>query len=442
VQSQDEDIRALERAVSATPTDGQARVRLAHALGRKGRRDDAIKSLGLASFPDAGFLEARALADEFWAVELSALELATMITLPAREFLLPGPVVDRTGRFVAFTAWREADTSVFHLHDTLTGKDVSVPWSWRGGRPSSPPSCLSDHRGPVFAFTDRAFYASNWVGTILEVDLGDANLEAVKTPLPEVGIDSLSPEGDLFFARGRLPHDRGSQSGIYEWPSGRAVITRECVPGWGFDAVSWSERSLITSMPAGNDGLQIFQLTGFDGLERALLGPNHALESLGAGLLIARRQELAVHDLRSDKEIEVVPRSSLRGLPNEVRWASLSSDERTLGLSFRDEPRCLTLDRTKGCLVGDEDVRSWFMKPEDNQTPGGWHPHTAALFVRAEGGREALVQLPGKRLLELPTEGRAGQWSGDGHTLLVDSVRSPGRLEVWRTPTGRARLSR
>ncbi len=433
VQSQDEDIRALERAVSETPTDGQARVRLAHALGRKGRRDDAIRALDLASFPDDGFLGARALADELWRAELSALELAKVITLRAGESLLAEPVVDRTGRFVAFLAW-DPNASALRLHDTVTGRELDIPW-----RPD-PSHGFEGRNGhdALLVFTNRAFYAVNEAGTVLEVSCTGANLEEVRTPLPDSRIASFSPEGNLVFDRGP-----GSISGVSSWPSRRPVITREQLPGWGFDAVSWSEQLLTTAMPAGNEGLQIFQLTGFDGMERALLGPHRTLESLGAGLMIARQRELSIHDLRSGLEIEIAPRSWFgEGPPHDVEWTpSLSSDERTLRLSVRRVPRCITLDRANGRLLGDEYVRSWFAKSGDNELPARWHPHTAALFVRPAGGREALVQLPGAPLLELAEKDHAGPWSGDGHTLVVESELAADRIELWRTPTGRARFN-
>ncbi len=444
VPSQDEDIRALERAVSETPTDGQARVRLAHALGRKGRRDDAIRALDLASFPDDGFLEARALADELWRAELSALELAKVITLPAGESVIPGPVLDPTGRFVAFLASREPDVRTLRFCDTLTERELDVPWGWHEGVQEAPdPFNESEWRGPIplLVFTDRAFFAVNEVGTVLEVSWGGANLETVNTRPPGFMIDEFSPEGDLVLARGP-----GSTRGVHLWPSRRPVITRERIPGWAFDGVCWSEQLLITAMPAGNDGLQIFQLTGFDGMERALLGPNRTLESLGAGMMMAweHERELSVHDLRSGREIEIAPRSWFRDSPpRDVGWPpSLASDERTLRLTVRNVPRCVTLDRAKGCLTGNEDIRSWFMTPGRTQMPPSWHPHTAALFVGPLGEKDVLVQLPAERIFEIPAEKHAGRWSGDGHTVVVTApTRRANRIELWRTPTGRARFS-
>lgn len=98
----DRAIRLLERGVAAAPGDGPARLELAHALGRAGRRREAISRLDLASMPDESFDEGKRLGDELWRLELERLTRVQLVRVPLDHSV----VVEPSGRLAA---WEDRD---------------------------------------------------------------------------------------------------------------------------------------------------------------------------------------------------------------------------------------------------------------------------------------------------------------------------------------------
>lgn len=394
-----ETLRELERALTESPTDGGARLRLAQALARAGRRREALDRLDLALVRDSWFGAAKTLSDELWQEQLARLERV-------HEFPTIRPFEARLDGTGEWLGWTDASGAV-RVGSLASGRVVFEGRGWI--------SCVARNR----------FFGGNGASesTLLECESGGVRSRTLDWKEPK-HLLACSPEGARVAAQ--TTRDGAPVVGIYETASLEPLFEETSGVSLSSD-VDWEHEILELR------GAATTELRRFDGevLETHPV-PGVATRLLGRGLVSEVRQRQGVR-LRSLVRGWRLP----LGEPGTGR-IELARDGRGVRFLTSKGPRRVDVDLDTGALLSD-----------GGETPGkpeadgfsAFHPSTDALFVTTSKLSDPLVlrTFDGRELLRLPTAPRPlvkGCWTADGHGLVVLDLGSgrtgEARFEVWR----------
>lgn len=388
-------LQELERSLRAAPEDAALRLRLAAALGRSGRRGEALGHLGLDRFPDEAFAEGRRLANELWQGELRSLERALAVpgTHDVSEIRM-----DPAGELVA---WRTGARRL-RIADLRKGEVLRVE--------------VADLVGGLHVIRGRVFWDRE--GELASVAPGEDPVRVA--PGGRVRLLDVAPSGDRVLVQDER------REGVYEWPSMRPLVERPCrmFP----PAVDWESGSVFVQ----GHGARV-DVVALDGrpLGALELGGRGVPAPLGRGVVAQLSPSLALHGVRGRWSLPLV--EVKRGGRSGHARPSLSSDGRGVRLLLADVPVRFEVDLERGVLR-EPPGHAKHLERSSTRSDGIWHPH-ADVVAQWRSPFWQLCELGGAPILHLPANAYPVAWTADGRGLLVNRYAGGENrvfVELWR----------